>query len=301
MQSVSVGGAPPTAASVWKEKNIIQVLDTILFPDQAPTYTIPTISLSASITGNREVGVSIAQSLTLTGTKNDAGAFSNLVLKRGATTLSTTGTPTATLTSDIAAQFGYIDPNNPNYYYTLSFLDTFTVPSGATNWTGEGSYVLGQAKKNNKGVFDLRSATVRSVNAPQAASVNWATGAQSVTGIYPYFWGKSSTQPTISSIAADIAAGNANKVLSVASGTVSVTFSASSEYIWMAHLATYTTKTKWYNTALNNGDIGAGQFILTPSLQNMNSPESYWSTISFKVYISGFATITSGAIEFRNT
>jgi hypothetical protein len=299
VMSTVVGGAVATDAAVWKTKSIVQALDTILFPDVLPTYTVPTVSLSATQSGIKEIGSVVSQVMTATGTENDAGVFSSITVKRGASTLASTATPTGTLTTAIADQFGYVDPNNPNYYYTQAYTDNFTVVSGATSWTGEGAYAAGLAKQNNKGVFDVRASAVRSVNAPQAAST-LSSSATTVTGIYPWFWGKSSTQPTAASIAATIAAGTANKVLAVSTGTISATFAASSEYVWVAHTAADTSKTVWYNTSVNTGSIGAGQFILSPVTQAVNSPDAYWSAVSYKIYISSGATDTSGAIEFRN-
>lgn len=302
VNSVAVGGAVSAPASSWKTKNIVQVLDSILFPDQLPTYTNPTISLSASQTGTREIGSTISQVLTVTANKNDAGIYTQLEIIRGSTQISVVNSPTGSNITDIAAQFGYPDPNNPNIRYTLSFTDSFVVVSGATNWKGEGNYQAGLPKLNNKGVTDTRNAAVRNTNSPQAASNNFATSNQSVTGIYPYFWGVSDTQPTAASIAATIAAGGANKVLAAASGTVTVTFAATAKFLWMVHAASYTTKTKWFNTALNNGNIGANTDLFGLVLtQAVNSPNGFWSDVNFKMYISTFATSTSGSIEFRNS
>jgi len=300
VQSIAVGGAAAQPASTWKSKNIVEVLDTILFPDVAPTYTIPTISLSGTQSGIKEVGSTLSQSLTLTAVENDAGVFTGLTITKGGTSIASSAGPTGTTTTSIASQFGYTDPNNPNYSYTLSATDSVTVVNGSTNWSGTGTYSAGLPKQNNKGVTDTRSAAVRSTSAPQAAS-SISASTITVTGIYPYFWGKSSTQPTASSIAAAILAGTTNKVLTAANGTVTVTYGAVGEYVWLAHVASYTTKTKWYNTELNQGNIGAGNFILTPVTQAVSSPDAYWSTVNFSIYISDGATTTNGALEFRNS
>ena len=111
----------------------------------------------------------------------------------------------------------------------------------------------------------------------------------------------STTQPTPASIASAIQSGLANKVLLNASGTVSVTYNAANKYIWLAHQSNYTTKTKWYNTALNNGNIGTGELIASPVTQGISSHDGYWSNVQYKLYISNYATSTDGAIEFRNT
>jgi hypothetical protein len=300
--SIAVGGAGALPASTWKLKTLVQVLDTILFPDVLPTYTIPTITCSSSITGIREIGESINPVITTIGTENDAGAYSSIMAVRGTTVINTNNAPTQNTVADIGAQFGYTDPNNPNRSYTSAYTDSnFVVPAGSTTWNGRGSYAAGLAKKNNKGVDDVRAAAVRSVDAKQAADAAFNSTTVSITGIHPYFWGKSATQPTAASIASAIAAGTANKQLSVSTGTVTVTYNAASEYIWVAIPATSTDKTKWYFTDLNQGAIGAGQLILAPVIQNVSSPQGHWTNVPFDIYISGYATTTSGAMEYRNS
>jgi len=300
--SVPVGGAAALPASAWKGKNLVQVLDTILFPDVLPTYTIPTITFSSTISGIKEIGEAISPVFTLVGNENDAGAFSQLRVRRNNVVINSNSSPNQGSLSDIPPQFGYADPNNPNRSYTSTYTDTaFAVPSGNTTWNGRGDYAAGLAKKNNKNVTDVRAAAIRSVDAPQAAATDFATTDITVTGIYPYFWGVSNTQPTAASIAAEIAAGTANKVTASSTGTVTVVYNAASQFVWVAIPSVSTVKTKWYNTELNQGPIGAGQFILAPVLQNVNSPQSRWSAVPFNIYISGYATTTSGNLEFRNS
>jgi hypothetical protein len=122
-----------------------------------------------------------------------------------------------------------------------------------------------------------------------------------INTLYPYFYGKSSTQPTAASIAASIQAGTATKVLADANGTVSVAYNANGEFIWFAHLGTQTTKTKWYFTELNSGNIGNGNFINAPVTQNVTSPQGYWANTQYKIYISSGQTSTTGTLQFRNS
>lgn len=300
VNSTAVGGASAAAASVWKTKSLVEALDTILFPDQLPTYTIPTIVLTATQSGTREVGSTVNQVMTLTATENDAGPFTYLSISRGGSSIYSSNSLTPVSAPDIASQYGYTDPNNPNNRYSISYTDNHVATIGTTTWAGTGNYGSGLAKKNNKNVTDVRTAAVRSTTAPQAAGTGFAAGGTSVTAIYPYFWGVSNTQPTAASISSAIAAGTTNKVLSSASGNVSVTFNASAQYVWVAIQADYTQKATWYNTALNNGNIGPGNFILSPTTYSVNSPESYWSGINYKIYISSGATNTEGAIIFQN-
>jgi hypothetical protein len=119
--------------------------------------------------------------------------------------------------------------------------------------------------------------------------------------LYPYFYGKSNTQPTAASIATDIQNGTATKVLADASGTVSITYNANAEFLWFAHLGTQTTKQKWFITTLNSGDMGSGGLFNTPVTQNVTSPNGFWTNVQYKVYIGGYATSTTGALELRNS
>lgn len=305
VQSIAVGGAAASPASVWKTKTIVQVLDDILFPDVLPTYTVPTITLTGAQSGTKEVGELISQPLTLAGIKNDAGAFTNLSISRGGVasgSVGSTTTPTITAATNVPDQFGYTNPNNPNANYSYQVTDTYTVLAGQATWVGSSNYNTGQAKKNNKGVTDTRTAQVRNTAAPQAAGSNFTATGVSVTGIYPYYWGVSSAQPTKASIATAIQTGvGATRELSSSAGTVAITYNANGQYVWFAHADIYTTKTKWYNTDLNNGNIGAGSFILAPENQNMTANNGRWTNVSYKVYISSGATTTNGSIQFRNS
>jgi hypothetical protein len=91
--SVPVGGAAAQPASVWKEKSVVEALDAILFPEVLPTYTVPTLSSAATVTGIREIGQAISQQLTGVGSKNDAGAFTSISFRRNSTVLSTNNSP----------------------------------------------------------------------------------------------------------------------------------------------------------------------------------------------------------------
>jgi hypothetical protein len=298
--SVPVGGAVAQPASFWNTLNLVEVLDEILFPDLNPDYVVPTLTLSANISGVHEIGNSISQDLTTIGTENDAGVYTLLEILRGANVIASVSNPTGTLTANIAPQYGYDDPNNPNYQYTLNHTDNYTVEPGITEWTAQGSYDSGLAKVNNKGATDTRSPAVRSTSAPQAAA-NITSSISTVTGLYPYFWGKTASLPTATDIANAIAAGTENKVLADSNGTISVIYNAFDEYIWMAHEAGYTEKTAWYFNDYNQGLIGSGNFILSPSTENVNSPDGYWSGVSYKIYISDSPTITYDTLEYRNT
>lgn len=316
VQTVAVGGvAAGTLASTLKAMNLVQVLDAILFPDLAPTYTIPTITLtlSSGTTGVKEVGTLAAMGWTAVGNKNDAGPFTNISVLRNSSVINSNNAPTQASITAIPAQYGQNDPNNPNYSYTSTYTDNYTVAQGTISWTAQGNYNAGLPKPNNKGVLDARTPLVRNVNAPQAAGTNFASSAVTITGLYPYWYGVSNTQPTQADIAAAVQAGTSfgtvtsapQKTVSDASGTININFNASGQYLWFAHWSTYTTKTIWYVTALNTGSIGGGSNLFgTAVTQNLTSPNAYWSTIPYKVYIGNYPTSSDSGnptMQLRNS
>jgi hypothetical protein len=306
--NVEVGGASGgTAASVWAQKTISEILDAILFPDQPPTYTLPTITFDSTVEGYAEVGSSISPTLTLIATENDAGAFSAFRFYRGAILLNTVTDATGIATADIQDQHGYADPNNPNLQYTVQYTDsTFTVAAGNTNWTAQGDCAVGLPKKNNKGVTDTTAAG-NTTGTPQAART--ITSAQeTVTGIYPYFYGKvtSGSQITTANVASYIlnGTGGSTKVLALATGTVTVTFAAEAHYLWLAIPSTSGPKTRWYNTDNNTGVIGDdGSLFYRFTGVSINAPtdENYWQSVAYDIYISSGATATIGAHQFRTS
>jgi hypothetical protein len=304
-----VGGLPQgTSVSSLTGRTLVQLFDDILFPVANPTYTIPTITMTGPSTQTLEIGLTYSPTISVFGIKNDAGAFSQLRVLRNGSSLFTDTTFTVSSEPNVPNQFTYPNPNNPNFRYTMtpSYSESYVIPapvagnSSITTYNGDGNYASGSSKNNNKGFVDTRTPAVRSVNAPQAASNNFQSTTFTVTGIYPYFWGKSDTLPTAQSIADTISAGTANKVLSSASGTISIPYNTldTGEFIWVAYYSGYTTKTRWWVTNFNT-EIIDGTFITTAVSQSVNSPESYWSGVDYKMHWSVNLTLQQ-TLEFRN-
>ena len=275
------------AASVWKTKTIVEVLDEILFPANLPTYTIPTILLTDNITSIQEVGNTVTNTLNLIGTKNDAGNFTSLRILEGATEIASSS-PAPGLTA------------------TLNYARTFAVPVGVTTWTGKGSYDQGARKSDSQGVEDTRPYALRSVNNPQEADNDFTSNSTSIDGIYPFFYG-TSTDITIDAneIKGIIESGDAFKELTKADGTINIEFGdLSSDFViqWFAHASIYPTKTKWEDTtnSSNKGFISGPSDFMSP-LPNVTivSPDGYWTT-EFKVYRTNILTRISTPIDFKN-
>jgi hypothetical protein len=302
----TVGGIPAgTTVSSLSGLTIVQIVDDLLFPTMLPTYTIPSIALGGVYSQTLEVGVTFAPSITLTGTKNDAGPFTQIRLFRNGSILVSDAVMNQTSAGNIAAQFGYTDPNNPNYNYGLlssPYNDLYVLPSGATSTTtynGDGNYDSGVAKQDNKGNYDTRLPAVRGSNAPQLSGNSYTTSTATITTQFPYFYGTSATLPTVDLISSAISGGTATKVMSPdASGTLTIPYNVSGLYIWFAYQNLYTTKTKWYVTALNNGNID-NSFITTVTTRVVNSPNSYWSGITYKMHWSVYGT-TQTSIQFQS-
>lgn len=307
----AVGGIPAgTSVNDISGDTFVTLFNDLLFPTVLPTYTIPTISLGGASNTLDEVGRTLLLSLTPSGTKNDAGVYTQLrVLRNSSVVLTSSTVVTTGSTTSIPNQFGYADPNNPNIIYSLPvYGESYILPapsglntSTSTTYSSDGNYNSGLPKNNNKGALDVRASQVRSVNAPQSASNNYGSTTYTYTAIYPYFWGVSTDELTSSQIADIISGNTGTKVLSSASGTITIPFGAVNQYLWVAVFSNYTTKTKWYVDALNNGSIGGTTNLFgSPTTQSVNSPNSYWSGINFKIYISNYQT-TNSSMELRNT
>lgn len=160
----------------------------------------------------------------------------------------------------------------------------------STGLTNDGSETVNIGTiTNTSPIIQSFRAEGLNTNAIQFNSSNFT-----ISSVYPYFYGKSSTSPTVN--AAMVTGGT--KVVASSTGTISISFNAESEYIWFAHPASNTTKTVWYVSALNNGSIG-GVSNLFGDFETVSVTTVNWSGVSYKVYISNYPTTTSGSMELR--
>jgi hypothetical protein len=296
----TVGGiSSGTTVAQLTGLNLVQLFDDLLFPTVDPTYTIPQINISSTITGTREIGLTISPVITLTGTENDGGPYTQLLLNKNINsagnstfvTVSSTSSMTVVATTNIASQFGYSDPNNPNLTYQISTTDTISVPAPASGgsstivYSGAGDYSAGLAKKNNKGVTHSDTSQVRLTTNPQASSTNFASNSLTITGFYPYFYGKTATQKTASEIKTIIESGSDfTKVVANGTGSLSMVFNATGEWPWFAVYSSFSTKTAWFENALNNGSIGGvTDLFASPTTLSVTSPDGYW-VVTYKIY-----------------
>lgn len=317
--SVAVGGSPAgTTAQTWKTRTIVEVLDSILFPDVLPTYTPATLTLTLNQSGTFEVGQSLSVAATLTGTKNDAGPFGgernfNRLRNNVSDLSSTSGWDSNGVVSglDLPSQFSHPNPNNPNQRAVAVWTHPITLSVGTYVWTGSAAqgHAAGQPKKNNKGVLDTRPAG-SGINAPQAAVTSLTSPNQpSISAIFPWFWGTvvGGDKPTTADIASIIAAGGSgsNRLLTNSDGQLSIPFTPYDEtfrWFWFAHpvqqVNNVPVKTRWYVNTSSLGLISnTGQNLFNaPTDQAVDAPlvspetSSRWTNRLYKVYISNYQT-----------
>ena len=304
----SVGGiSSGTSVASLKTKNLVQIVDDLLFPTVLPSYVNPTISISSTVTGIREVGSTFSSTINLSGIKNDAGAYTSMSIFKSingsSSTLLLTATPTPTPSTPLSPQFGYTNTNNPNFSYAISTFDslvvvpTYSLTNSTVTYTGFGNYSSGLALRDNKGLTDSRTPAIRNTSRPQLADTNFGPATTTVIGYYPYFYGKTSTQQTASQIKTIIESGSGfTKVINSGAGSLTMAFAASGEWPWFAIFQSYTTKTTWYETPLNSGSIGgASDLFVAPTTLSITSADGFWIA-NYKIYPAGKVTTLGTAI-----
>lgn len=117
-----------------------------------------------------------------------------------------------------------------------------------------------------------------------------------VNSIYSFFFGISNTVPTANQALIN----SGIKSVAQSTGTLNVTFGANNQYLWFAHPASNTTKTKWFVNALNNGNIGTISDLFNAPI-NVSITTVLWVGVLYKVYISNFPTTTTGNMELKNS
>jgi hypothetical protein len=280
--SVAVGGAPAAPASAWKSKNLVQVLDDILFPTiLASVGSAKSITLGVSgASGVLEIGSSIARTLTATfgrGTiLNGTGSTNSNPLVGDATGFTFTGTGISS-----TAQ-----PGN-----ALAF--TTAVVSGSNNWAVTAAHAAGTGDYfDNKGVSGTNLAASRA-----SGTATDTTSAPTITGVHPFYHLKSSSPISAAAMVTAIQNGTATKVVADSTGTLTIPYAPSAQYLAIAYPSTSTTKTRYFVTALDNGAIT----VVFAPVATLSVTTALW-TQGYKIHTSSGALTNSAAnIELRNS
>jgi hypothetical protein len=265
-----------TVGYVLTGKTIACILQDMLVPTISPNLTANSISLSLSPT-DAIFEVESLISFTATASYNQ-GSVSPVYC---------CGTNVRT-----GAVNSYTFRNIDNMEYT-GLLSSCALPIAPIQYGNQTICVCAS--------YDAGLAPLMSDGTPMAG-VTCPAGTKStsrnITGVYPYFWGKSSSVPIPNQALIDSRSGKC--VASSAADVIVSNFNATGEYLWFA-IPNGVSKTKWQgaNNPSNNGVIPGGLFP-APTIVEVNSPDSYWAYVDYQIYISNYATNVNYGMTFSN-
>lgn len=257
--------------------NLQEFATLLLSKTYYPILTAPTFALSNNA-GTREIGSSSA--FTLTFTYNDGDILGK--------TVGGIWQPSTSQGGRSGSAISYTINGTTQAGNTLSVSPVLLVGGNTLNATV--TYGIGIQPLDSKGI---------NYDAPYPAGTS-PTRSTTVQGIYPYFWYKSASPITSAGMQAAIANGAATKVIASSTGTITIDFDATGEYLAFAYPSTSTTKTIWYVTALSNGTIPGGVFGGATTLP-CNSSTSLWSNVSYKIHVTAGLITESEPMQLRNS
>jgi len=289
VSSGSVGGL--SNGYVLTGKTFTQILQDMLVQTLYPTLTNPSItSFSQNLATLQEVGVSVTPTFTTN-------------FSRGSKVPQYTS-PDA-FRSGLPTKYEYSGSGNLRTVASSSTSNVSAATGSTTLVVGANTWSVYVAYNGGTQPYDSSGAPYLTPLISGSTPVSNTT----ITGIYPYFYGKFASGGAGAGVNRPSATSSlvtgGTKVVASSTGTVTITFGATSDdYLWFAIPSTSTTKTKWYVDALNNGTIGgavtpAGN--LFPAHDLVNVTTVLWAGIQYKVYISNYQSATIGSMELRNT
>ena len=275
--STTTVGAINAGEIVPAGTNIQELTELLLNKTFYPTFVNPTFALTNNA-GLREVGSSFSVTLTFNFNRGKIlGKLDNGIWNPTMLQDYRAGTATSYLLNGVSGS------NNSASFNVTTIL-------GNNNLNGSVTYETGvQPKDSKNNNFDNPL--------PSGTSPIQST---SFEGIYPYFYYKSLSPITPAIMQSAIANGQATKVLASSTGTITIPFAANGEYIAVAYPATSTTKTIWYVTALDNGEIPGGLLGVANTLP-CNSPTNLWNNVNFKIHVSAGLITQTNPIQLKNS
>jgi hypothetical protein len=281
--AITVGGIASGTTLIGKTS--FELFEELLVPTLYPTLIAPFSAISLTPSGTFEVGCNIA-TLCVDATYNPGAItpqYSSLssCRSKGTTLYCFTGLGVGGPYGSTLFNYQVISPN-------------YCVCAGANTASVHNCYCVGVQPKDSKG---------NNYSTPLVAG-DTADVSASITGLFPYFWGKlaSGSRPAVTN--ALITGGT--KVIASSTGTVTITFNSStSDYTWLAIPQASTSKTCWYVNALDNGKIATAPSDKYPDecLISIYSGQGCWmgAAVNYKVYMSGTVGAISAPMEFRNS
>ena len=288
--NIDAGGM--NSGTILTGKTLSEIIEDIATTVYNPTLVNPSNLFSDDQIATKEVGVTL-------GTINFTATFN-----RG---LITPAYGTSGLRSGLPNTYNYTGTNLPASVASTSLsnlqtINNYEILLGANTWTSTVSYDIGEQPLDSDG---------GNFSTPLPAGTTGAAS-NTITGIYPWFYGtvNSPTRPIPNQALID--SGNLNKQIASSNGTIAVIdYNASGEWIWFAIPSTSTSKTVWAgsnspsNTGAIGGAVGGVNFIPDPDIVSIQSPDYStinWNGINYKIYISNYATSTfSGGSPYTLT
>jgi hypothetical protein len=274
----TVGGV--SINDVLTGKTAFQLFQQVLAPELFPTSLVaPSTSIAANPSGTFEIGCSIS-TLCITGTFN-CGLISPQYCS------------SSSCRSGLANCYNFTGCQVVGSYActtsSLTKCATTYVICASQTWSVSACFDIGAQPKGSAGTNYLT---------PLAAGITSSAGV-TLTGIYPYYWGKltSGSRPAVTN---SLVTGG-TKVLAVSTGVLAINFSsASNEYTWLAIPAATASKTCWYVNALDNGKVNNSPADKYPDECQLciSSGQICWSNVCYKVYMSGVVGTISATLCF---
>jgi len=226
-----------------------------------PIYTTPTSSIT-NVTNTYELGTTQTINITQTFTQNDGGSKISETITKNSIIVSS-GT---------------------------TFSESLLIVS-TTSYSGSVLYNTGPIKLNDLDIPDDRG---------RILSGTTTSATRTISGLYPVYYFKSNSPITDIIMQTAINNGSASKLVINSTGTITIPYAPNSEYISVAYPASSTTKTKWYVTALSNGNIPGGVFGAQSTL-NVSSFQGYWGNVAYKIHVTPLLlNVGASTIQLQN-
>ena len=262
-------------------KSLTCIIQDMLVPELFQTSVgTPSTSVGLTFSGIYEVGCSVSQTIT---PSYNAGAITPLYAS------------TSPFTRGGAANnWSYTGPSVVSGFLGCSscVLSPYVVAAGTQTWSVCTKYNAGSCIKGSKGTVNPSYPTICPLNSCTAA------GSNSISGIYPYYYGKLSSggRPAVTN---SLVTGG-TKVNNQNVGTCkAVTFGSTGEWTWFAIPQTCNSMSYWCVDAFSRGRVNTAPSDTFPDefIISISSGQLCWAGINYKVYMSG-TVVTIPTVAF---
>lgn len=293
--STALGGAPSQLASEWKTKSVVDVLDALLFP-----------TIDAIILSNKSLAFSWGTSSTLNDTSVvEVGDTYNLSFNFSFTQGRIKNGDGSTGPVLVGAQSSSATISGPGLsgvnITSGQLFSSISLTSTSNSWVITLPYSAGTGS-----YFDNKGNSSTNLDASRVSGT--ITSTLSVTAFYPFYVIKSPVSFSAEQFKTAISTNSATgihasaqfiKVVSNSSGTLNIPLNINGLYLGVAYPSASGTKTKYYVSSFDGGDITAVfdpvQELSTSGLSNK------WTNQNYRYHISsGPITNSTSIMELRN-